>query len=240
MKVVIPENMRFQGLEGFDLLNLDAAIPVLSFFGRWKKQRLGRFTSSQFGKIKIGTRGKNKGGLTDTAKTYMNEILAELMTGEPQDNFKSRALQWGIDHEPIAIKAYNKSKGVKVKKSKFRLIPGLNLGGGTPDGLINDDGVLEVKCPYVSANHVKTVVTRQVPDIYKDQVLGHLLTTGRKWCDFVSFDPRNKIKPLVVVRVERNEDDINDLLERLRLFDKELKAEMKRQGVKRNVRMKPN
>ena len=106
--------------------------------------------------------------------------------------------------------------------------------------MINDDGVLEVKCHYVSANHVKTVVTRQVPDIYKDQVLGHLLTTGRKWCDFVSFDPRNKIKPLVVVRVERNEDDINDLLERLRLFDKELKAEMKRQGVKRNVRMKPN
>ena len=238
MSLSIPDNMRFQGVNGFNLPDLEKAEPVLSSFARWKKQRLGRYTSSQFGKIKIAKSGKNKGGLTDTSKTYMNQILAELMTGEPQDNVKAKALQYGIDNEPIAIKAYEKAKGVKVKKGKFRLIPRFNLGGGTPDGLIGNDGVIEVKCPYISTNHVKTVVTKKVPDIYKDQITGHLLVTGRKWVDFVSFDPRNKIKSLMIIRVERNENDIQELMERIQLFDKTLKAEMKKLGVKRKVEMK--
>lgn len=240
MKIVIPENMRFRGMEGFNLPNFDEVEPVLSAYARWKKQRLGRYTASQFGKIKIAKSGKNKGGLTQTAETYLSDIVAEIMTGQPQDSFKAKALQWGIEHEPLAIKAYEKAKGVKVKKAKFRLVPGLRLGGGTPDGLIGTEGVLEIKCPYVSTNHVKTVISRQVPEQYYSQVVGHLLTTGRQYVDFVSFDIRNKYEPLVIIRVERNEDEIQELLERLQLFDKALRAEMKRLGIKRDVKLKPD
>ena len=240
MSLIIPENMRFRGVEGFVLPDLDKAEPVLSSFARWKKQRLGRITGSQFVKCKIAKSGKNKGGLTDGAKTYMDELLAELLTGKSQDDIRAKALQWGIDHEPLAIADYEKKERVKINKSIFRLMPGTKLIGCTADGFVSNDGVVEVKCPYYTKNHVRTIVTKQVPAKYKDQVNGHLLCTGRQWCDFVSYDPRCKVRKIVVIRVWRDEDVLQELKERLLFFQKEYKQQMKKVGVSRKVKLKPD
>ena len=79
--------------------------------------------------------------------------------------------------------------------------------GGTPDGFVGENGLIEVKCPLTFKRHLRTVITRTVPDEYMPQVLGQLWLTGREWCDFVSYDPRIRKGPhgLVIVRVVKKE-----------------------------------
>ena len=89
--------------------------------------------------------------------------------------------------------------------------------GGTPDALVGEFGCLEVKCPYTPAVHINTLLNRTVPREYLWQVHGHILVTGRDWCDFVSFDPRleHEQDQLCVIHVERDQKMIDSLTKRL-------------------------
>lgn len=184
----------------------------------WHQARLGKITGSRFGIVK-----KNRSGdWGETAQTYLFELIAEWLSGESAPYFTgNRATEWGNEHEPEALKLYESVTGRKVSPGKFHQAEGFQFVGATPDGLVGKGGMIEAKCPYMPKNHMRTLLTKQVPDEYIDQVDGHLMVTGRKWCDFISYDPRlpEERWRLAIVRVERNEQRINDLRDRLRDFE---------------------
>lgn len=195
----------------------------------WRMARLGKITGSRFAQVKRTAKGE----WGETAQSYLFELASEWLTGQPADAFNSRATDWGIEHEPEALELYAKLTGVELQPGRFFQADGLRFVGSTPDGLIGDDGIVEAKCPWTPKNHLRTVINREVPEEYRDQVTGHMLVTGRKWCDFISYDPRipNEKHRLVIVRVERDERQISALFERLSQFEQELLTLLDELGV---------
>jgi hypothetical protein len=182
----------------------------------WLRKRLGKITCSRFGDL-IGE-GREKGALfTQTGYGYLRRIVAERLGSWYAASAK--AMDWGIQNESEAAGAYSFLKSVEVDSTPFQYYEYNDDIGGTPDGLVGLDGCIEIKCPYDPAVHVNTLLTKVVPKDYEWQVVGHLLVTGRKWCDFISYDPRIKVleHALCVVRVERDEARIDFLKKRLEL-----------------------
>ena len=153
----------------------------------WFQMRKGRITSSEIYKI------MGKGDFSETAKTYLLEKVCELYGGvtEPATG---AALSWGTDLEPAAIEHYEKLVDVKVEKASF--IPIGEHYGGSPDGLIPVDGIIEVKCPFKSANHFKHGMIntaekfKKIAPNYYWQCISNMVCAEAKWCDFISYDPR--------------------------------------------------
>ena len=204
----------------------------------WKEQRLGKITAS---KCKIWMqrgRKKNSGWPTysdefgQTCLTYLYGVLAEILTGSSHEIFGA-AIDWGEDLEEQAIIRYIEKTGNKARRIGYVEYQANNLFGGSPDGLIEPDGMLEVKCPFNPANHVQTLITK---DIYNEdhrmQIQANLLFTDRKWCDYVTYDPRvfDKDKNINVIRIERDEEIIENIILRTvlitNLFD-EFKEKIK-------------
>ena len=181
----------------------------------WLQKRAGRITCSRFGDL-MGE-GKAKGDVfTQTGYNYLRLLVAETLGS--WYSISANATKWGTDNEPLAIEAYRARTGYEVDSRPFQYFHYNAWIGGTPDGLVGDDGCVEVKCPYDPSVHVKTLISRQVPKEYDWQTVGHLLVTGRKWCDFISYDPRMQSpQNLVVIRVERSEPRIELLKSRLML-----------------------
>jgi hypothetical protein len=189
----------------------------------FQKARLGKITGSQFHRIRRDRSGKN---WSDGAESYMSEIIFEWITGLPALEFSgNNATEWGEKHESEAIQKYQYKTGRKVERGEFYQAKKFFKGlvGCTPDG-VGERG-LEVKCPYGPKAHITTLISHKVPEEYKDQVYGHMLCTGRDWCDFVSYDPRMKRMPdleMVVIEVEKNSFYMEDLEARLYEFEEEL------------------
>ena len=156
----------------------------------WFDMRKGKITSSEIHKI-MG--GRTIFDLTDTAKTYLLEKVSESLGGFAQSAMGA-ALDWGTDLEPLAIDTYSRIKGYPVDKASF--IPVGDFYGGSPDGLVQPDGIIEVKCPYNSANHFKHGLIKTPEDFkriasnYYYQCISNMVCAEAKWCDFISFDPR--------------------------------------------------
>lgn len=135
---------------------------------------------------------KEAGNLSDGAMTYVLECIAERITGErAKDDFSSKYTEWGNDNEPIAIAIYEHLQKVKVDASKY--IPRGENFGGSPDGLVNEDGGIEIKCPYTITAHLVHCTTIDLKKDAKDyfwQVIGYMIVTGREWFDFISYHPK--------------------------------------------------
>ncbi len=184
----------------------------------WYQVRLGKATGSCFSKV-LAKDKKNKLLRGKTSKDYMVELAAERLTGLPQESFKNNAMLWGTEHEGEARAFYEAANDVSVLLVGF-----VQLNddiGVSPDGLVDDDGVIEVKCPN-STTHIDTILKNKVPTQYRAQIQGALWVTGRKWCDYVSFDPRMKSRKYFCLRVERDQDYIDNLAEECTKFIKEL------------------
>lgn len=169
----------------------------------WYEARLGRFTSSEIYKL-MGTPKSKTETLTDTAKTFVYEKLAELLTGKPSEIF-GPALDWGIEHEPMAREWYERTTGNQVYDADF--VPFGRYSGGSPDGYVGEHGIVEFKCPFNSVNHVKYLTATSPDDLpteYYWQIQANLMFTGRGWAHFVSFDPRMKRKEngLFIMQIE--------------------------------------
>jgi predicted phage-related endonuclease len=194
----------------------------------WLKQRLGKFTSSRFSDLLTSSRTKGE-VFGQTAKTYISEVAAEILTGEQVSNFVNQAMEWGTYQEDFAREAYEEITGNSVVESPF--IEMNNYCGGSPDGLIDEDGIIEIKCPYNSTNFINSVVNDSAYDKkHVTQMQGYLMITGRKWCDYVCFDPRIKGNNIHVVRYERDEELISKIRERVELGKKELDIILEKVG----------
>ena len=173
----------------------------------WFSARLGKVTASRVSDAVA----KTKTGYGATRGNYMSQLIVERMTGKQAESFSSAAMQWGTDTEPLARAAYETFKDVLVDEEGFVQHPTIEMAGASPDGLIGDEGLVEIKCPN-TATHIETLIAKKADTRYINQMQWQMACTGRKWCDFVSFDPRMpEDLQLFVIRVERDDEKIAEL-----------------------------
>lgn len=151
----------------------------------WFAARLGKVTASRVADILAVT----KSGPSASRKNYMAELIAERLTGQPAQTFTSPAMQWGTDNEPMARAAYEFMTDTTVEEVGFVDHPNIANFGASPDGLVGADGLVEIKCPN-TATHLDTLLGAEIDARYVTQMQVQMACTRRKWCDFVSFDPR--------------------------------------------------
>lgn len=173
----------------------------------WFAERLGKVTASRVADVIA----KTKSGPAASRANYMAQLVCERLTGEAAESFTSKEMQWGTDQEPNARSAYEFRMDATVELVGFVSHPRIGDSGASPDGLVAADGLVEIKCPN-TATHIETLLGRAVPGKYITQIQWQLACTGRKWCDYVSFDPRMpESMSLFVARVERDPKMITDL-----------------------------
>jgi putative phage-type endonuclease len=178
----------------------------------WHQQRAGKITASRFADaIAMNKRQPDKP--TEARNTYLREIVAEILSGEPKPEVNSSSLQWGKDVEQYAREAYEFKTGNLVMESEFVAHHVHDFIGCSPDGLIGLDGGMEMKCPKDPQVHIKTLIDG-MPEDHIEQVQGCMFVTGRQWWDFISYDPR-QAEPyrLYIQRIERDDDYISRVLE---------------------------
>lgn len=170
----------------------------------WFAARLGKVTASR---IKDVMAGKT----TAARRNYIAQLVAERLTNKAPESFTNAAMQWGTDQEPFARAAYEARTGVLVDETGLVDHPVIPNSGASPDGLVGDDGLVEIKCPN-TATHMETLLTRTPDSDYIGQMQWQMACTGRKWCDFVSYDPRMPENlQLCVIRVNRDDKKIGEI-----------------------------
>jgi len=180
----------------------------------WHAIRLGRVTASRVADVVA----KTKTGYSTSRANYMAELICERLTGVRGDFYMNAAMQWGVDREPEARAAYEASKGALVTEIGFAPHNSIDGSGASPDGLVDDDGLVEIKCP-ITATHLDTLLSETVPGKYMTQMQWQMACTGRQWCDFVSYDPRlPEAMRLFVKRVRRDEALIKELEKEVMTF----------------------
>jgi len=152
----------------------------------WLADRAGRVTGSAAAAVFAQGKGKDE---AETRRKYRVQVLLEQYTGRPGgSSYVNAAMQWGIDHEAEALYAYECASGEVVTVPGFIFAERVMVGASL-DGIIGKEGALEIKCPD-SATHVDYLRGEKLPSTYYRQALHNLWVTGRKWLDFVSYDPR--------------------------------------------------
>lgn len=188
----------------------------------WRAARAGKITASRFADVMA----KIKTGEAATRRAYRWEILTERLTGQPCEGYSNKAMEWGTAHEAIAREAYEAETGELVEQSGLVLHTEHPFVGCSPDGLIGADGGCEIKCPYSSVVHVQTL-HGGMPMEHRAQVHGAMWVTGRKWWDFISFDPRMpEGLQFYVERIQRNEGYIAELEAECLRFDAEVARDL--------------
>ena len=185
-----------------NILDLEQGTP------EWLAARSGKVTASRIGDVMATI----KSGEAAARRDYRAQIVAEILTGTPQDRtYVNDEMRWGTEQEPLARSAYEVAKGVLVDQVGFVFHPTIERAGASPDGVIGDDGLVEIKCPK-TATHIQYLVSGVVPEAYKPQMLWQMACTGARWCDFVSYDPRlTEELQLFVMRYPRDEGRIKNM-----------------------------
>lgn len=146
------------------------------------------------------------------------KLVCERLTGTPQESYTNAAMQWGHDTEPQARAMYEFMRDVAVQQVGLVLHPSISKSHASPDGLVGDDGLIEIKCPN-TATHIETLLSEDIEGKYVKQMQWQMSCCGRAWCDFVSFDPRLPAEmQMFVQRVRRDDEFIAELEREARLF----------------------
>lgn len=177
----------------------------------WLALRAGKVTASRVSDVMSAI-------TTAGYKNYLADLVVERLTGNKTESFTNAAMQWGVEQEPIARAEYEVKTGRFVDQIAFCEHKTIDMFGCSPDGLVGDDGLIEIKCPN-TATHIDYVMADKVPTKYIPQIQCQLAVTGRKWCDFVSFDPRLPDGlQILIVRLERDDEYIEKLEARVVKF----------------------
>jgi putative phage-type endonuclease len=184
----------------------------------WFAARIGKVTASRVADVIA----KTKTGFSTSRDNYMAQLVCERLTGQKGESFTNAAMQWGTETEPLARLSYEVAQNVLVDEVGFVPHPSIIMAGASPDGLVGDDGLLEIKCPN-TATHIETLLSQTVPGKYNTQMQFQMACTGRSWCDFVSFDNRLPAElQLFVKRVPRDNMYIRLMEEEIVKFLNEL------------------
>ena len=198
----------------------------------WFAIRIGKVTASRVADILA----KTKSGYSTSRDNYMAQLVCERLTNQKAESFTNAAMQHGTETEPLARAAYEALKDVLVDEVGFVPHPSIKMAGASPDGLVGDDGLIEIKCPN-TATHIDTLLSESVPTKYFTQMQFQMACTGREWCDFVSFDNRLPEElQLFVKRVPRDDVYIRlieaEIIQFLAELDDKINKLMKVKNVK--------
>lgn len=187
----------------------------------WLAQRAGQFTASRAPKLMARTKtgwGASRGEL-------LSLLAVERLTGQCVPTYSNAAMQRGVELEAEARDAYAFQCLAVVEESGFIACTRLPNTGCSPDGLIGDVGLLEVKCPANMEKHLDALRFGAHAVEYRWQLQHQLMVTGRQWVDAVSYDPRYPDDlQLAIQRVHRDEAAIAELSEAITQADAEVEA----------------
>lgn len=190
----------------------------------WHMARLGIATASNFGAILAKGRGGEESAIR---KQYKARLIVERLTGKPLESFATDAMRIGIEREPLARLAYEEETGEVVNEVGFFRHPSM-AAGCSPDGLIGDSGIIEIKSPTLAV-HLDYLKLGAEPSTYTAQIQGQLWITGREWASFVSYNPDfPEHLQLIVRRIQRDEIYIAKLESEVEQFLDEVEAETQR------------
>lgn len=179
----------------------------------WFSIRSGRVTASRIADLMA----KTKTGYSASRQNYLAQLVAERLTGKPQDSFSNAAMQWGTDTEPFARAAYEVKTSELVTEVGFIHHPNIEMSGASPDGMVGGN-LIEIKCPN-TATHIDFLISKVIPTKYELQMLWQMDCTGSEWCDFVSFDPRMPEKhQLRIVKFYRDEERLKEIRDEVTKF----------------------
>ncbi len=170
----------------------------------WRAARAGSLGASQIHEAMA----KTKSGWGASRENLKAKLVAERLTGRPLDSFSNDAMRWGVDNEAAARESYCFVQGVTAVEVGLRKHPTISGSHASPDGLVDTDGLVEIKAPN-TATHIATLLGTPIADKYIKQMQWQMRVYDRRWCDFVSYDPRMPIDmQLFISRVERDEEMI--------------------------------
>jgi putative phage-type endonuclease len=172
---------------------------------QWFTDRLGKVTASRLADVLA----KTKTGYSASRANYMTQLVLERITKTRAESYSNAAMQWGTEQEPFARAAYETHTGQMVEEVGFIQHPDIEDAGASPDGLVGDDGMVEIKCPSSSTALECWLIHAQggnpVDAKYYAQMQFQMRCADRSWVDYVVFDPRMPAKAqLFVFRVQRN------------------------------------
>lgn len=173
----------------------------------WLAARAGKVTASRIEAVLA----KIKTGEAATRRDYKAQIVAEILTGVPQESgFINDEMRWGTATEPLARAAYEADTGEIVEQVGLVMHPTIERAAASPDGIVGN-GLIEVKCPK-TATHLQYLIDGVAPAKYQPQMLWQMACTEQSWVDFVSFDPRlPEDMQLFVVRFQRDDKRIAEM-----------------------------
>jgi len=172
----------------------------------WFALRLGKVTASRIKDVIATT----KTGYSTSRDKYMTQLLLERITNTVAESYTNDAMTWGTEQEPFARAKYEGLASTLVEQVAFVNHPTIPMSGASPDGLVMDDGLVELKCP-MSHTHLESILGG-IDDQYMPQVQWQMAVTGRSYTDLCSYDPRfPEHLQLVVKRIPRDDDYIAKL-----------------------------
>lgn len=180
----------------------------------WFKARLGKVTASKISDVLA----KIRSGEAAVRRNYKMQLATERLTGQKTDSYINQAMQDGIDREDTAREIFEIVRDIKVEQVGFIDHPTIKMAGASPDGLLPDNGVLEIKCP-VETTHTTNLLERKLPSRYVSQVQWQMACTGAEYANFVSYNPNFEPKlQLIYLDVERDNEYIEMLEEEVSTF----------------------
>lgn len=180
----------------------------------WFAARCGKVTASRIGDMMA----KTKTGWGASRANYAAQLVAERLTSTPSETFSNAAMKWGTEMEPEARAAYEFYSGNSVQEVGFIVHRAISASGASPDGLVGEFGLVEIKCPQ-TATHIETLLEGAVPAKYNYQMQWQMACANRSWCDWVSYDPRMpESMRLFITRVNRDDALIASLETEVRAF----------------------
>lgn len=186
----------------------------------WKVARLGKLTASRIA-LAVAT---TKTGWGASRANIRAELVCERLTGLSTEGYVNAEMKWGTEHEAEARDAYEFYRDVDVELVGFVDHPRIAWSGASPDGHVGSDGAVEIKCPN-SATHIETLLGASIEGKYVKQMQWQMACTGRKWTDFVSYDPRlPESMRLHIQRVPRDDKLIAQLEADAELFLREVQT----------------
>ena len=187
----------------------------------WYNIRKGKMTASNAETIIANGKG---------LETYIYNLMAEYYSSAEKENYINADMQRGIDLEPEARLEFEFYTDLDVQEVGF--IEYNEFIGVSPDGLIGDDGLIEIKCPNDSI-YFKLLLSNNIKPEYIAQMQMQLYVTDRQYCYFVSYNP-NFEKSLYIKKITRDEEMIDKLkngLERGTELIKEIKENFRKVGA---------
>ncbi len=183
----------------------------------WLAARRGVVTCSRF---KDARERKRDGSMTDKCQGYAMDLARERAGGAAPQVYVNAAMRQGTEQEPLARAAYAEQQGLHVEQTGFWTTDD-GMFGASPDGLVGENGLIEIKTMVSSQTLFRAVVNRDLSD-YLDQINGALWISGRSWCDLVLWAP--DLEPigrhLTVIRITRDEDEIDAMVSDLMEFSR--------------------